>query len=205
MTEAMMEVSYDAHAETSVLAACLMSKPARDAARKHINGQDFYDKRNQTLWDAMSQLDRDSKGVDPAGLLSLLQTSDASVVALLPTLVTWPAVPEHVDQYAETVREWAVRRELWNATTRLRTKLAKPEASITGITSSVVTEFASIRDRGAVEDVESITLGELLSEEDETPDWLVPNLLERRDRLMLTGEEGLGKSYLLRQIVVMGA
>jgi RecA-family ATPase len=34
---------------------------------------------------------------------------------------------------------------------------------------------------------------------------VIPGLLERRDRLMLTGEEGLGKSYLLRQIAVMAA
>lgn len=33
-------------------------------------------------------------------------------------------------------------------------------------------------------------------------DWLVPGLLERGDRLMLTGVEGLGKSHLIRQLVV---
>ena len=30
--------------------------------------------------------------------------------------------------------------------------------------------------------------------------WLVPNLLERRDRLILTGNEGQGKSTLMRQL-----
>jgi replicative DNA helicase len=33
-------------------------------------------------------------------------------------------------------------------------------------------------------------------------DWLVPELLERRDRFVLTGGEGSGKSYLLRQMGV---
>lgn len=33
-------------------------------------------------------------------------------------------------------------------------------------------------------------------------DWLVPGLLERGDRLMLTGVEGLGKSQLIRQLLV---
>lgn len=37
---------------------------------------------------------------------------------------------------------------------------------------------------------------------DEPYDWLVPGLLERMDRLMLTGFEGLGKSMLTRQIAV---
>lgn len=45
-----------------------------------------------------------------------------------------------------------------------------------------------------------ISLQELLDQEDEPHDWLVPGLLERMDRLMLTGFEGTGKSYLLAQI-----
>jgi hypothetical protein len=33
-------------------------------------------------------------------------------------------------------------------------------------------------------------------------DWLVPDLLERCDRIMITGKEGLGKTFLTRQIAV---
>jgi hypothetical protein len=36
-------------------------------------------------------------------------------------------------------------------------------------------------------------------------DWLIPNLLERRDRFMLTAAEGAGKSTLLRQWAVQAA
>lgn len=44
-------------------------------------------------------------------------------------------------------------------------------------------------------------LGEILATKTQH-DWLVPDLLERRDRLMVTGHEGSGKSWLLRQMVV---
>ena len=37
---------------------------------------------------------------------------------------------------------------------------------------------------------------------DEPYDWVVPNLLERKDRLLLTGGEGQGKSTLLRKMAV---
>lgn len=47
-----------------------------------------------------------------------------------------------------------------------------------------------------------VSLQELLDQEDEPHDWLVPDLLERMDRLMLTGFEGTGKSYLLAQIAL---
>ncbi|MFJ3381930.1 AAA family ATPase [Curtobacterium sp. NPDC090217] len=39
----------------------------------------------------------------------------------------------------------------------------------------------------------------------DTQDWLVPDLLERRDRLILTGGEGAGKSYFSRQIAIAAA
>jgi hypothetical protein len=48
-------------------------------------------------------------------------------------------------------------------------------------------------------------LWQFLATEDDEYDWLVPGLLERGDRLMLTGAEGLGKSMLTRQLAVMMA
>lgn len=43
-------------------------------------------------------------------------------------------------------------------------------------------------------------LWEFISVEDPPYDWVVPNLLERGDRLVWTGMEGLGKSTTLRQL-----
>jgi replicative DNA helicase len=47
-----------------------------------------------------------------------------------------------------------------------------------------------------------MSLGALLDEEDDPYDWLVPGLLERTDRLILTGFEGTGKSFLLAQFAL---
>jgi hypothetical protein len=44
------------------------------------------------------------------------------------------------------------------------------------------------------------TLADLLANKDEDYDWLIPGLIERGDRFVLTGDEGQGKSTLLRQI-----
>jgi AAA domain len=46
------------------------------------------------------------------------------------------------------------------------------------------------------------TLGDLLDTSEAEYDWLVPGLLERGDRLIVTGREGYGKSTLLRQMGV---
>jgi len=45
-------------------------------------------------------------------------------------------------------------------------------------------------------------LWEFIAEGDDSYDWLVPHVLERGDRLMVTGAEGLGKSVWCRQLCV---
>jgi len=49
---------------------------------------------------------------------------------------------------------------------------------------------------------DTVELDALLAEEEQGYDWLIPGLLERGDRVILTGLEGRGKSTLLRQIAV---
>ncbi|MGH8882567.1 MAG: AAA family ATPase, partial [Stackebrandtia sp.] len=48
-------------------------------------------------------------------------------------------------------------------------------------------------------------LWEFIAAGDEPYEWVVPGLLERGDRLILTGFEGLGKSMLIRQMATMMA
>lgn len=47
-----------------------------------------------------------------------------------------------------------------------------------------------------------MSLTELLAEPEEPYDWLVPGLWERTDRVIVTGYEGTGKSYLLAQFAL---
>lgn len=51
----------------------------------------------------------------------------------------------------------------------------------------------------------AIELWQFLDAADSPHDWVVPGLLERGDRLILTGFEGLGKSMLVRQLAVAAA
>ncbi len=51
----------------------------------------------------------------------------------------------------------------------------------------------------------AIDLWEFIGTEDAPYDWAIPGLLERGDRLILTGFEGLGKSMLTRQMAVCAA
>lgn len=193
----------DLAAERAVLAACLISKPARDKARRHIAGNDFDDPRHETIWDAIGRLDRHQKSVDPVTLLAVLKGDRAA--ELLPDLVTAVALPDSIDEHAEIVRGWAMRRRIESEAIRVQQQAMSPDLHPGSYAASVANKFAAIRDSGIDEDIAALTLAELLAESDDEPDWIIPGLLERRDRLMLTGEEGLGKSHMLRQIALTAA
>lgn len=198
------EKRSDRHAELAVLAACMESKTARQEAKRHLTGRDFLQPQHETIWDAMSQLDRHGKNVDPVTLNAVLAGSDAHSILL--DLVTFVALPDNVAEYAAIVRSWSTKRQIESEARRVLQEAMKSGANAAGFAASVVTRFASIRDSGsAADDITALTARELLEQEDDEPEWLIPNLLERRDRFMLTGEEGLGKSHLLRQFAVHAA
>lgn len=201
-TEPVM-LNHDRNAELAVLACCLQSRLARDEAKKHLVGGDFYLPVHEVIWDAMTGLDRKGEQVDPARVLSVL--TGETEKRLMPTLLTYPVASVAVAEHARTVRAWATKRRLYDEALRVQQMALNPAHEAETIAAETVTRFTAVRDSGVTEDVQSITLGELLEHEDDDPDWLIPDFLERRDRFMLTGEEGLGKSYLLRQIAIMAA
>jgi replicative DNA helicase len=199
-----MEILNDNAAEQSLLAACLASRHARDEARKAVTGAEFWQPAHEALWDAMARLDHSGKPVDPTTVLAIVRTNEAARLALIATMGD-PGFPENVATYAAIVHGWAVKRALLAESDRLRQQALNPEVNALGLAAAAAARLASLRDTGDTTDAQSITLDELLTEPDDDPDWLIPGLLEKRDRLMLTGEEGLGKSYLLRQFAVMAA
>lgn len=197
-----MDQRSDRTAEQALLAACMASKTARTEARRHIFANDFDDPRNEVIWNAMTTLDRHDKAVDPVTLLSAIGNDRAREV--MPDLVTAVALPDSVGEYAAIVRGWAVRRKLDQAAMGVRADAFNPNTNPGTFAAKVASEFMAIRDGGtaAADDITALTARELLEQTDDEPEWLIPSLLERRDRLTLTGEEGLGKSHMLRQIAV---
>ena len=193
---------HDADAERAVLASCLFSAIARKEARKVITGSDFYEPWHEQIWNAMSRLDRHSKDVDATIVHSILPNGSRAAEVVI-NLYGHPAMPENVATYAGLVHSWSVKRQIQTLATKVRQEVMHPDVTASGYAAAVVNRFAAIRDAGNTEDdFTAVTLRELLDEVDDEPDWLIPGLFERHDRLLLTGEEGLGKSHLLRQFAV---
>jgi replicative DNA helicase len=166
--------------------------------------EDFYLPAHEQIWVAMEELDAVESPVDPVSLTSAL-AGHVVALRLLPEVVTTQAIPDNVTTYAESVREWAVRRRVVDLANRAKQAALNPETDVYTLTSTAVTRFTELRDTGVTEDVYTRLLADLLAEPDEAFDWTVPGLMEKRDRLMLTGQEGLGKSFLARQVAIFAA
>lgn len=126
--------------------------------------------------------------------------------------VRWPTPAElagliglgvgaHAPTYARQVAEAALRRAHRGAAVRAA-QAAETAADVATLVPDALDDFRAVRDRHAGRRAGAKTLGELLDTVDEGYDWVIPGLLERADRLMLTGDEGAGKSMLLRQLLI---
>lgn len=82
------------------------------------------------------------------------------------------------------------------------------QAAVDGDDRRIDETLAAVRDDlrvAADSNTVPVDVDELLQEDDIEFDWLIPGLLERGDRLIITAAEGDGKSTLLRQIGMSGA
>jgi replicative DNA helicase len=97
-------------------------------------------------------------------------------------------------------------RRLWTTAVETQTWTEQTDADPHAIAETLRAKAQGIIDGVEAEgDLTTPTLGEFLSREDPDYSWVIPGLLERGDRLILTGSEGLGKSVLQRQLAVCAA
>ncbi|MCG7284980.1 AAA family ATPase [Cellulomonas sp. ACRRI] len=192
-------------AERSVIGAGLQNPDSiRFALEEQISGDDFEDPRLGKVWSLMVGLRSAGTGVDA------ISVGDAAAERGIPgvdflylhQLVTETPVTANVGYWARMVREGGIRRRL-TALGLHAVQLADGWGNLDEVMSLVRREWDAVR--GSVSaPMEAKPLGEVLDGSD-AYDWLIPDLLERMDRVVLTGGEGAGKSTFVRQIAVMAA
>lgn len=201
-------VPRDRDAEEAVLACCYQSATATERAAATITGRDFYWPEHEEIFAAMARMRRDRQPVDHVTLGNVLRTLPSvqaeAALRLLPALVTSTLVPEQVARYAEIVRDCAIRRRVIDTATTYRQRAYSPDTNPRGLLEEFTRDMRVVAESTA-DDVDTRLLSEILDTEEAPYDWIVPGLLERGDRLVLTGFEGLGKSTFLRQIGVLPA
>lgn len=109
----------------------------------------------------------------------------------------------HVHIYVDAVRTAWVRREGTAAITRANSAIRQADIDPAETLNVLVRQVHDLST--AKESLAAVTLQSVLDLDVGDYDWVVPGLLERADRLILTGGEGAGKSTFIRQLLFLAA
>lgn len=197
-------------AERDVIGSAFINPNLIRAIAEEVSPEDFYTPLHEHVWrcivrrwtaqepvtevlvatevsEGMSKGLAQARGVNAVTLFDMREAAGAGMSA-----------PYH----ARIVHEAARRRALDQFGIRMR-QAANTEMPLADIMSVARNEFESLKRQASV-DMPSVSLGTLLEGTDDY-DWLIPGLLEREDRLMLTGLEGGGKTTFFRQVTILAA
>lgn len=198
------KVDVVGHAERYVIGALLKDTSILREVQEEVVPRDFADMRLGDIYAGIVRMVAERAPVDYITVADQLPGWDVRGIDL-PDLGRWAdevATVSNAAYYGRLVREASMRRALAQIGDQLRAS-TDPGLALSGALDAL----RGLRDRDASGVGALRTLRDVLDvpEEDDAYDWVVPDLLERRDRLMLTGSEGGGKSTLLRQIAVLSA
>ena len=206
---------YNLAAEQGLLGALLITPELATPYADQLDPTDFYKPAHELIWQAIHKVAATGQLPDPALVLDQLQTTGelqrAGGAGYLHTCMAACSSPTQATTYARIILDTARYRSFDNGLTRVRQRLdqATPDAI-----NDTLAETLDIFDREVIRNGARTvraarhieTIDDLLQGDDEdTYDWVIPGLLERQDRLILTAGEGTGKSTLIRQIGVQAA
>lgn len=181
----------DPAAEAEII-GYLFSWPDRaEVAREHLVAADFSDPRWSAVWGlwrpSLNYRDVAEKaGISPGDLATAIASapSPGMAVGLVRRLLAL-STRRHVRSYAAELHS-----DTDNPTLEPEVLVEKARQGAADLTTPLV-----------VADPDQ-TVDEYLEGFSDDYDWIIPNLLERKDRLLITGGEGAGKSMLLTQFAM---
>lgn len=193
-------------AEQNLLGAVLLEPKINHAVADLVSGEDFEDARLGTVFDHL--MARIGRGQPVAVETVDTLLPDWGVLGLgAGSAFRWIDAgrcrPFSAPEYARAVRTDSVRRSLRTTVTAIGERLTQGWDAV-DVASRASTELAGIIDGASTGVLQTKTLDEILQGSDEY-DWLIPHLLERKDRLIVTGPEGSGKTTWVRQMCVLSA
>lgn len=191
-------------AERRLLGALILDARNHEAAAERVSADDFSDARLGAVFTGIGLLAAMGrtvgnfevenefptwgvKGFQPSETFDW--TSDAH---------SWDWAPA-----AAAVRTASVRRSLDEITQVIAEQVRGGDSPL-DVASRAAERLRNVIDGASSGKLATKTLEEILQGSDEY-DWIIPGLLERKDRLILTGGEGSGKTTFVRQLAVAAA
>ncbi|RBO87563.1 AAA family ATPase [Nocardia puris] len=204
--------AYDVTAERALIGVTLLSPDVVRAAFLSVGAEDWYTPALRDIAAVIRGLMLRDHAVDPNTVLVEAQARGLVPGKISPVVLIEcqqsAGLPESAPLLAQRIRDLSAARKLSEAALRLAQRM---ESAWTSGIESVDIAAAVAEARRACDDAERIAadltsdppmdMGAFLEIED-TRSWLIPGLLERAERIVLTGAEGGGKSVLTSQLAV---
>ncbi|MFJ5967925.1 AAA family ATPase [Streptomyces sp. NPDC093060] len=196
----------DHFAEQAALGSCFDGKQYRAEVLAAVNAEAYYDPRHTAIHQAIAELHQMGENVDAITLGKYLadtaRLSTAGGQVYLWEISRAAPTAANGEYYAGIVQDRALRRGLITVGTRIVEMGYSVHGETTEAVEQAVSMTREIRDQGL--EIEDTPVEDILDfvQHQDTYDWVVPGLLERQDRLILTASEGGGKSTLLRQMAI---
>lgn len=193
-------------AERAVIGAILLDFRAYRFAAEVVAAEDFAALQFEQVFAGIGQMIAGRQPVDVITVGGKLAEWGVKglTAADLHMLVEQTPHAGSVASYAAQVHSEAVRRAIRVAGQHALQGADSTEFVPGEVLARTIAEFQQIRSTTAGDNLAAKTLREVFAEVDEY-DWVIPSLLERRDRLILTGAEGAGKSTFVRQLAILSA
>lgn len=189
--------------ERAVLASVMWSQEAMTLAVNLLSDDDWWWPIHTDLWKVMRRLHSNGTVVEPRAIYGeavKLSPGHVSVVVDLGAAgLAFGSVDYHCDRIVAAATRRALQKELrhgWQLATTDRDPVATAEEIMD-----------SLRNVQRMQETSSTEIDflDLVKRRVDPPDWVLPGLLARMNRLIVTAPEGYGKSTLLRQLAVCTA
>ncbi|WP_405475688.1 AAA family ATPase [Paenarthrobacter ilicis] len=188
--------------EEFVIGACILTPDSIRFASGILEPCDFKTKTHADIFRAIVQLRKADEPVEPFSVLVKAQELGAKGVQIvdLHRMVEGVGSAVPINFYAEQVKEASLRRRLSVIATSLMREAGDDTCHPSQAAQAAAEAIKNLAASGA-QRMATKTLEEILAVQ-EDHDWLIPDLLERGDRLILTGFEGGGKTTWIRQLLI---
>lgn len=193
-------------AEEAVLGACMAGMDSYRFAAEYISPEDFTHPDLGELFAIFRDFNADGIGinlvstVEEAKRRGLKRVGAPEIALLLKT----PENSGSVKHWASIVREDSLRRSLADILGQAHQDVSEGRVQAGNILTDTVNRMNELRSGAGRQILESKLLGEVLEMDDEYS-WVIPGLLEERDRLVVTAGEGAGKTTFIRQMAIASA
>ena len=191
--------------EQAVIGSVLLDSSVLPFAMQEIQANDFQDPELETIWLGMVRMRAAGEPIDTITVSGHLKEWGVRRITSADLWKMLDAVPHahSVSEYAKQVRVASLRRSLKDAG-RLLLDGAESGEAPGEVIANTINQLRDVQKGATGHDLQAKPLAEVLEGVDEY-DWVIPGLLERKDRFILTGTEGAGKSTFVRQLAILSA